>query len=57
MPIASGLSQLFSRVLGCRLILNLREAYYLPFEEECGRLETLPTLVFTEADDEFGAVD
>lgn len=27
-------SQLLSRILGCRLVLNLREAYYLPFESE-----------------------
>ncbi|KIK05336.1 hypothetical protein K443DRAFT_130485 [Laccaria amethystina LaAM-08-1] len=30
------LAQLSSRILGCRLLLNLREAYYLPFETECG---------------------
>lgn len=29
------LAQLSSRILGCRLLLNLREAYYLPFETEC----------------------
>lgn len=40
-PVAAGLSQLFSGILACRLILNLREAYYLPFEEECGRNEGL----------------
>ena len=47
---AAGLSQLFSRILGCRLILNLREAYYLPFEEECGRNEGLQALVFAQTD-------
>ena len=29
------LAPLSSRILGCRLLLNLREAYYLPFEIEC----------------------
>lgn len=57
MPIANCLGQLFSRILGCRLILNLREVYYLPFEEECGQPEKLPTLLFTDTDDEPGVVD
>ena len=29
------LAQLSSKILGCRLLLNLRDAYYLPFETEC----------------------
>lgn len=49
-PVAAGLSQFFSRMLGCRLILNLREAYYLPFEEECSRNEGLQSLVFAQTD-------
>ncbi|KIJ94819.1 hypothetical protein K443DRAFT_683451 [Laccaria amethystina LaAM-08-1] len=57
MPIANGLAQLFSRILGCRLILNLREAYYLPFEGECGQPEKLPTLIFPDTDVASGAVD
>lgn len=57
MPIAYGLAQLFSRILGCRLILNLRETYYLPFEEECGQPDKLPTLIFQDTDDEPGVVD
>ncbi|KAF8166005.1 hypothetical protein B0H34DRAFT_258760 [Crassisporium funariophilum] len=31
------ISGFMARLLGCRLILNLREAYYRPFEEELGQ--------------------
>lgn len=50
--VAAVLVQLFSRVLGSRLILNLREAYYLPFQEECSLNGRLPTLIFKCRDDE-----
>jgi len=51
-PVASGLIHLFSRILGCRLILNLREAYYLPLQEECDLNESLSTLAFDHTNDE-----
>ena len=49
--VAAVLIQLFSRVLGSRLILNLREAYYLPFQEECSLNVRLPTLISKCRDD------
>ncbi|KIJ96243.1 hypothetical protein K443DRAFT_635761 [Laccaria amethystina LaAM-08-1] len=62
MPIANGHAQLFSRILGCHLILNLQEAYYctisinlaghyLLFKEECGQPEKFPTPTFSDTDD------
>lgn len=51
-PVASGLLHLFARILGCRLILNLREAYYLPLQEECDLDDKLQTLAFDHSNDE-----
>ncbi|KAF8166002.1 hypothetical protein B0H34DRAFT_258847 [Crassisporium funariophilum] len=46
------ISGFMARLLGCRLILNLREAYYRPFEEELGqeRLGSKDTLHHGDCD-------
>jgi len=44
--IAVGFAIFIPRILGCHLILNLREAYYRPFEEENGVGRMITTLQF-----------
>lgn len=41
-PVPEGFAGAAACILGCRLVLNLRDAYYLPFTEE---FETGPGVV------------
>ncbi|KAF8153041.1 hypothetical protein B0H34DRAFT_721934 [Crassisporium funariophilum] len=42
-------SSFMTRILGCRLILNLREAYYQPFGDEFTQANNMDSLVFAQS--------
>ena len=41
-------------IIGCRFVLNLREAYYRPFRDECeqGRMTTILPIAFASSPQE-----